>query len=160
MKQFFPYLLYYLAKNSQINYSHLRQPIHYSGCKHISQMKCLGAHLAFLIFRAEDNKVVQRFKAGIKETAPCTCWDTLSAASSTDSHRPGSFNVWDLSVSISRVISLVHLAAAAAAHSFCRSVSTCSQRPTFGWKRSRKTAATWSTGRVKRRIFTLTHKSN
>lgn len=48
MKQFCLYLLCYLARTAQINYSHLPHSIHYSSCKHISQMKCLWAHLAFL----------------------------------------------------------------------------------------------------------------
>lgn len=41
MKQFCLYLLCYLARTAQINYSHLPHSIHYSSCKHISQMKCL-----------------------------------------------------------------------------------------------------------------------
>lgn len=44
------YLLCYLAGKAQINYSHLLHFIHYSGCKHIIQIKCLQAHLAFLSF--------------------------------------------------------------------------------------------------------------
>lgn len=56
-------------------------------------------------------------------------WDMLPAASSTDSCLPGSLNVWDLSVSISQLISQVHHAAVAAAHSSCCSVSTCSHYP-------------------------------
>lgn len=40
MKQFCPYLLCYLARAAQINYTHLQRSIHYSSWKHISQMKC------------------------------------------------------------------------------------------------------------------------
>lgn len=43
MKQFCPYLLCYLAGAAHINYTHLHRSLHYSGCKHISQMKCQSA---------------------------------------------------------------------------------------------------------------------
>lgn len=59
----------------------------------------------------------------------CHLWDTVPAACSTDRCLPGSLNVWDLSVSISQLISLVHIAAASAAQFILRSVSTCSHRP-------------------------------
>lgn len=57
MKQFCLYLLCYLAGTAQINYSHLPHSIHYSSCKHISQMKRRRAHLAFLIVGAADARV-------------------------------------------------------------------------------------------------------
>lgn len=119
MKQFCLYLLCYLAGTAQINYSHLPHSIHYSSCKHISQMKCRRAHLAFSYrWRAPRTPgwvfgFPTRCKQSIKETQ-CHLRDVVPAASSADSCLPGSLNVWDLSVSISQLISLVHLAAAAA----------------------------------------------
>lgn len=132
MKQFYPYLLCYLASTAQINYSHLLHSIHYSSSKHISQMKCLWAHLAFLSFLLSTTGWFSFFtccEPSIKETQ-CHLWDMVPAAYSTDTCLPGSLNVWDLSVSISQLISLVHLAAASAAHSFRCSVSICSHYPT------------------------------
>lgn len=148
MKQFCLYLLCYLARTAQINYSHLSHSIHYSSCKHISQMKRLRAHLAFLSLALWTTRLgfPTCCKQSIKE-AQCHLWDMVPAASSTDSCLPGSPNVWDLSVSISQLISLVHLTAACAAHSFCSSVSTCSLSH-VGCKREageQGTALWWST---------------
>ena len=75
-----------------------------------------------------SRRAAARRKQSIKATQS-HLWDMVPAASSADSRLPGSLNVGDLSVSISQLISLVHLAAASAAHSFCSSVSTCSHRP-------------------------------
>lgn len=58
MKQFCPYLLCYLARAAQINYTHLHRSIHYSSCKHISQMKCRRAP-GFLISSTVDNAPCQ-----------------------------------------------------------------------------------------------------
>lgn len=95
MKQFCPYLLCYLARTAEINYSRFLHSIHYSGCKHISQMKCLGAHLAFLSGMLETTgwfRFLIRYKQSIKELQ-CHLWDIVSDSSSTDSRLPGSFNV-------------------------------------------------------------------
>lgn len=95
MKQFCLCLLCYLARTAQINYSHLPHSIHYSSCKHISQMKCLPAHLAFLSFPRKRTgwfRFPARCEQSIKETQH-HFWDRLPAASSTDSCLPGSLNV-------------------------------------------------------------------
>lgn len=138
MKQFCLCLLCYLAGTAQINYFHLSHSSHYFSCKHISQLKCLWAHLAILSLALETTG---RFgfpmcrKQSIKETQ-CHFRDMVPAASSTDSCLPGRLNVWDLSVSISQLISPVHLAAASAAHSFCffLSVSPRSRHPRSGYR--------------------------
>ena len=100
-------------------------------------MKCLCAHLAFLSFLGCGRRGGSPFptccELSIKETQS-HLRDMVPATSSTDSRLPGSLNVWDLSVSISQLISLVHLATASAAHSFCGSVPSCSHYPTQGGK--------------------------
>lgn len=111
MKQFCPYLLCYLAGKAQINYSHLLHAIHYSSCKHISQIKSLRhTWLPYHFVLSATGRLGLSSAQTIREARP-HLWDMVPAACSTDSCLPGSLNVWDLSVSISQLISLVHLAA-------------------------------------------------
>lgn len=66
MKQFCPYLLCYLAGAAQINYTHLRGSVHYSGCKHISQMKCQSAPGVLIsTVDAASSQLSQRAASGV-----------------------------------------------------------------------------------------------
>lgn len=122
MKQFCPYLLCYLAGAAQINYAHLHRSIHYSSCKHISQMKCQSAPgvLISTVALAAARRLSQRAASSVLKKPAATRGASPPAASSARRSLPGSLNVEDLSVSISQLISAGLLASAA--HSFYRAV--------------------------------------